>query len=308
MGLVAKIAAILAIVSAIQAIGLPLFMNTPISSTTQPCTPARVLVFDSGVGGLSVAREIQQRLPGLPLVYASDNGFFPYGTKGETELIARVDQVINTLLQRYPVDILVIACNTASTLTLPHLRSHLSLPIVGVVPAVKPAAKLSQSGIIGLLATPATVARPYTHELIREYAPNCHVISLGSSELVQTAEQKLRGESIDENAIARVAAQLMQHEHAAHMDVLVLACTHFPLLKQELTAHLPKTVTMIDSGEAIARRVEYLLEEKKHFNDGYINNSQVSNIAVFTKRTLEAERLTPALTTFGFNEIDYLDL
>ncbi|HEX7762179.1 MAG TPA: glutamate racemase, partial [Cellvibrio sp.] len=130
-------------------------------------TPS-ILVFDSGVGGLSVAREIQQRLPQVSLVYASDNAFFPYGTKGEAELIARVDLVIRTLLDRYAVDILVIACNTASTLALPHLRSQLSLPIVGVVPAIKPAATQSKTGVIGLLATPATVARPYTHELIRE--------------------------------------------------------------------------------------------------------------------------------------------
>lgn len=272
------------------------------SSTTQPSNKPRVLIFDSGVGGLSVTREIQQRLPGLPLVYASDNGFFPYGTKGEVELIARVDLVIRRLLALYPVDILVIACNTASTLTLPHLRSQLSLPIVGVVPAIKPAAKLSQTGVIGLLATPATVARPYTHELMREYAPHCAVISLGSSELVQIAEQKLRGETIDENAIERIVAELMRHEKAPLMDVLVLACTHFPLLKEELSLYLPKTVQFIDSGEAIARRVEYLLEGKINEPD-----SHAENIAVFTKKTMEAERLGDALATFAIQETHYLD-
>ena len=148
------------------------------TNSAQSFQAPRILVFDSGVGGLSVAREIQQRLPLNPLVYASDNAFFPYGTKGETELIARVDVVIGELLLRYPAEILVIACNTASTLTLPHLRSKLNVPIVGVVPAIKPAALMSKTGVIGLLATPATVARPYTHELIREYAANCRVISL----------------------------------------------------------------------------------------------------------------------------------
>lgn len=276
--------------------------STTQPSNTHPSTPPRVLVFDSGVGGLSVAREIQQRLPGLPLVYASDNGFFPYGTKGEIELIARVDLVIRRLLALYPVDMLVIACNTASTLTLPHLRSQLSLPIVGVVPAIKPAAKLSQTGVIGLLATPATVARPYTHELMREYAPHCDVISLGSSELVQIAEQKLRGETIDENAIARIVTELMRHEKAPLMDVLVLACTHFPLLKEELSLYLPETVQLIDSGEAIARRVEYLLEGKINETGSY-----VENIAVFTKKTMEAERLGDALTTFAIQKTHYLD-
>ena len=276
--------------------------STTQPSNTRPINKPRVLVFDSGVGGLSVAREIQQRLPGLPLVYASDNGFFPYGTKGETELIARVDLVIHRLLEQYLVDILVIACNTASTLTLPHLRNQLSLPIVGVVPAIKPAAKLSQSGVIGLLATPATVARPYTHELIREYAPHSDVISVGSSELVHIAEQKLRGETIDENAIARIVTELMQHEKAPLMDVVVLACTHFPLLKEELSVYLPKKVQLIDSGEAIARRVESLLEGKIHEA-----HAHAENIAIFTKKTTEAERLGDALATFAMQEIHYLD-
>ena len=278
-------------------------MSIPPNNNPRTNDKPRVLVFDSGVGGLSVAREIQRRLPWLSLVYASDNGFFPYGTKGEAELVSRVDQVIQRLLQEYPVDILVIACNTASTLTLPHLRSYLDLPIVGVVPAIKPAAKLSQSGVIGLLATPATVARPYTHELIREYATGCDVISLGSSELVQIAEQKLRGETIDEHAIARVTSQLMQHDNASQMDVLVLACTHFPLLKEELTAHLPATIQLIDSGEAIARRVEYLLEGKT----GTVNEGP-NHIAVFTRKTIEAEQLKPALLSFNINKMDFLDI
>lgn len=278
-------------------------MSIPPNNNPRTNDKPRVLVFDSGVGGLSVAREIQRRLPWLSLVYASDNGFFPYGTKGEAELVSRVDRVIQRLLQEQPVDILVIACNTASTLTLPHLRSYLDLPIVGVVPAIKPAAKLSQSGVIGLLATPATVARPYTHELIREYATGCDVISLGSSELVQIAEQKLRGETIDEHAIARVTSQLMQHDNASQMDVLVLACTHFPLLKEELTAHLPATIQLIDSGEAIARRVEYLLEGKT----GTVNEGP-NHIAVFTRKTIEAEQLAPALLSFNISEIDFLDI
>ena len=264
----------------------------------------RILVFDSGVGGLSVAREIQQRLPLNPLVYASDNAFFPYGTKGEAELIARVDQVIDELLLRYPADILVIACNTASTLTLPHLRSKLSLPIVGVVPAIKPAALMSKSGVIGLLATPATVARPYTHELIREYANNCQVISLGSSELVQIAEQKLRGEAIDTNAIGRVAQELMRAEQAEKMDVLVLACTHFPLLKDELAQHLPEHLKLIDSGAAIARRVEFLLADTAEPPASYTPE----HIAVFTKSTTAAEQLAPALTSFGIHQQAYLNI
>lgn len=271
---------------------------------TQSVQTPRILVFDSGVGGLSVAREIQQRLPLNPLIYASDNAFFPYGTKGEAELIERVDLVISELLLRYPTDILVIACNTASTLTLPHLRSKLSVPIVGVVPAIKPAALMSKTGVIGLLATPATVARPYTHELIREYATNCQVISLGSSELVQIAEQKLRGETIDMDAIGRIAQQLMQNGQVEQMDVLVLACTHFPLLKDELAKYLPEQIKLIDSGTAIARRVEFLLSDCAEPAEGYIPE----HIAVFTKATTAAEQLAPALTGFGIYQQAYLNI
>lgn len=275
-----------------------------------PATPAKltqtpsILVFDSGVGGLSVAREIQQLLPQVSLVYASDNAFFPYGTKGEAELIARVDLVIRTLLDRYAADILVIACNTASTLALPHLRSQLSLPIVGVVPAIKPAATQSKTGVIGLLATPATVARPYTHELIREYAANCTVISLGSSELVQLAEQKLRGETLDTTAINAIVAALLSARHADSMDTLVLACTHFPLLKEELANALPAHINMIDSGEAIARRVDFLLSNKLQHTAPH----PATHLAVFTKATKEAELLATALAGFGIYRQDYLNI
>lgn len=265
--------------------------------------PASILVFDSGVGGLSVAREIQQRLPDQAIIYASDNAFFPYGTKSETELIARVDKVISALLVRYPAEILVIACNTASTLTLPHLRSKLDLPIVGVVPAIKPAAQATRTGVIGLLATPATVARPYTHELIREYATGCKVISLGSSELVEIAEQKLRGESIDKAALDAVAAKLMQAEDSARMDVLVLACTHFPLLREELAQQLPKQLRLIDSGEAIARRVEFLLSQVPA-----TESRDAPHKAVFTKETNEAKALAPALASFNIHHQEYLDV
>jgi glutamate racemase len=273
------------------------------TNSTQSFQAPRILVFDSGVGGLSVAREIQQRLPMTSLVYASDNAFFPYGIKGEAELIARVDLVIGELLLRYPADILVIACNTASTLTLPHLRSKLSLPIVGVVPAIKPAALMSKTGVIGLLATPATVARPYTHELIREYAANCRVISSGSSELVQIAEQKLRGDAIDEDAIGRITQELMRADQAEKMDVLVLACTHFPLLKDELAQHLPTHLKLIDSGAAIARRVEFLLADATEPPADYLPE----HLAVFTKATEAAEQLAPALTGFGIHQQAYLN-
>lgn len=266
-----------------------------------PRTP-RILVFDSGVGGLSIVHEIQKKLPAIPLIYASDNAFFPYGTKGEAELIARVDVVFHKLTETYPVDIIVVACNTASTLALPHIRSHFSQPIVGVVPAIKPAAVLSKSKVIGLLATPATVARPYTHNLIREHAPDAEIISIGSSELVQIAEQKLRGEHISAAQLKPILQPFFDHPHGNDMDALVLACTHFPLLRDELAAQFPSHVQLIDSGEAIARRVVSLLGDRQ------FDEQTPEHIAVFTKASPAIEALQPQLIQFGIHNLDILDV
>lgn len=260
----------------------------------------RILVFDSGVGGLSIVREIQKKLPFAPLVYASDNGFFPYGTKGEAELIARVDLVFRKLLANHHIDIIVVACNTASTLALPHIRSHFAQPVVGVVPAIKPAAAMSKSKVIGLLATPATIARPYTHDLIREHAPDTEVIAVGSSELVQLAEEKLRGKLIPADSLQPILAPFFEHPNATQMDVLVLACTHFPLLREELTTQFPPHLSLIDSGEAIARRVAYLLE------DHVFIEKIPEHKAVFTKASPAIEALRPQLLPFGIDQLEIL--
>lgn len=266
----------------------------------------RVLVFDSGVGGLSITREIKSLLPCAKLIYASDNAFFPYGTKAEAELITRVDYVIHELLKAYPADLLVIACNTASTLALPHLRARLSIPVVGVVPAIKPAALASKTKVVGLLATPATIARPYTHQLIADHAQNCKIISVGSSELVQIAEQKLRGEIVDINEIAKITQNFW---HAENLDTLVLACTHFPLLREELIAALPPGLQLLDSGAAIARRVGFLLADSAEPPAGYIpEHLAPEHLAVFTQATKEAEQLAPALAGFGIYRQDYLQV
>lgn len=268
-----------------------------------------ILVFDSGVGGLSVATEIQKKLPFLQIIYASDNAFFPYGTKGEAELITRVDKVLSKILSLHKVDLIVIACNTASTLTLPHCRERFAQPIVGVVPAIKPAAQLTQTGVIGLLATPATVARAYTQNLIKEHAPSCKVVPVGSSELVALAEKKLRGEPIDSNTIDLVVNQFFDHADGSKMDTLVLACTHFPLIRDEILASLHRinpddNYLLIDSGEAIARRVESLLLNIENMN----NQNDGKNLAIFTKMSTDIESLKPALSRYGFDQVEFIDV
>jgi glutamate racemase len=283
------------------------------TSSIVPTYPG-ILVFDSGVGGLSVAAEIQKKLPFLPIIYASDNAFFPYGTKGEAELIERVDKVLRKILSLHKIDLIVIACNTASTLTLPHCRQHFTQPIVGVVPAIKPAAQLTCTGVIGLLATPATVARPYTHKLIEEHAPECQVISIGSSELVTLAEKKLRGEELDTKQIDSIIAEFFTQPDAEKMDTMVLACTHFPLIRDEILASVHRvsplkdaqSLLLIDSGEAIARRVESLLQNT---TDGLIHFAkQVNHLAIFTKQAEDVEDLKPALVKFDFTAVEFIDV
>lgn len=262
--------------------------------------PPRLLVFDSGVGGLSIMADIQRLLPGCSVSYASDNAAFPYGTKSEAILIARVDRVLHQLIEHSRPDVVVVACNSASTLALPHIRAHFREPIVGVVPAIKPAAQRSHTKVIGLLATPGTVARSYTRDLIRQFAPDCTVISLGSSELVRLAEAHLRGQTPSSEQLQDLLSPMMAHPRASEMDTLVLACTHFPLLKRELQAVVGPDVALIDSGEAIARRVAYWLTELGL--EGSARTSP-SHQALFTTDGPEVERLEPALREFGITDV-----
>ncbi|GAB1257205.1 glutamate racemase [Aurantivibrio plasticivorans] len=223
--------------------------------------PPHILVFDSGVGGLSIVADIRQTLPNVSITYASDNAFFPYGIKEDDLLIARVTSVIDALSAKYTPDIIVIACNTASTVVLPSLRATHTLPIVGVVPAIKPAAEHSQSKVIGLIATPATVRRRYTQELIDNFASDCEVLALGSGDLVTAAEAFLRGEQPSADSIQAALSPILTHPLLPQLDTVVLACTHFPLIKAELSQHFDQHVQWLDSGKAIARRVDFLLQE-----------------------------------------------
>lgn len=227
-----------------------------------------VLFFDSGVGGLSVLAEVRQLCPQLELRYLMDDAEFPYGLKPDDTLQQRVVQVCQQAVTAFSPDLLVIACNTASTLALPQLRQQINIPIVGVVPAIKPAAELAKGGHIGLLATPATVDRLYIQDLIQDFAEHCNVDRFGSSQLVQWAEDYL----LDGKPLSQLKDHLQPwfNDYPA-MSHVVLGCTHFPLLKQQLSQHWPH-ISWIDSGEAIARRVASLL----HLSPAATSRSQVS--------------------------------
>jgi len=258
-----------------------------------------IVIFDSGVGGLSIYQEIIKKCPDHRYVFVSDNQAFPYGTKTEDELIARVTKVVAQINQEYSPDILVVACNTASTVVLPTLREQYDFPIVGVVPAIKPAASLTQNKTIGLLATPGTIKRSYTQQLIDDFAPDCTVVKVGSSELVQIAEDKLCGKPVDINRIKHIMQPFLDNDK---LDVLVLACTHFPLLNNELKLVFKlknRSINMKDSGQAIANRVDSLLSKSE--------TSNYSATAAFTQKN-NSNMLSESLTKMGFTEIVALNI
>jgi glutamate racemase len=229
-------------------------------------TAPRILVFDSGLGGLTVYREIAALRPQADYVYLADDAVFPYGSMAAEDLVARVTGLLDHWIGRVQPDCVVIACNTASTLVLPHLRArHAHLPFVGTVPAIKPAAQHSVSKLISVLATPATVARDYTHELIRQHAAHCQVQLVGAPLLASLAERAMHGqiirvEEIDEEILAQIAPCFVEHA-GQRTDHVVLACTHYPLLMDHLQRLAPWPVHWVDPAPAIARRVDHVLAQ-----------------------------------------------
>ena len=222
---------------------------------------APILFFDSGVGGLSVLGPTLKLLPTAPIVYAADSAGYPYGKKSDAELASRVPALLGRLVERYHPRLAVIACNTASTIALDHVRSALDLPVVGTVPAIKPAAEMSKTRVIGVLGTEATVRQPYVDDLAAKFAADCTIIRHGSPELVELAEAKLGGDEVDREAVRFAAQPLFDAPDGDRIDTVVLACTHFPLLQDELRAAFPN-ITYVDGGPGIARRIAWLTREQ----------------------------------------------
>ena len=257
---------------------------------SKPVRP--ILIFDSGVGGLSIYQEVKQMLPTLPVVYCSDTAFFPYGSKPEEAVIERTSYCLQTLAEQYHPPLAIVACNTASTVSLPRVRKELGFPVVGVVPAIKTASEQSKARCIGLLATPGTIRRSYTDQLINDFAGDCHVIRVGSSELVDLAEQHLRGKQVASEQLKRIVAPFFYHSRQP--DTIVLGCTHFPLLTDALNDVIPSPVQWVDSGTAIARRVHSLLKDN-------LPTSHERDIFTYTGKSSSVTALAPALERMGFS-------
>lgn len=221
-----------------------------------------ILVFDSGLGGLTVLEQVRRARPDAAYVYAADDAAFPYGALSEERLVARVIAVMERLLARHAPDLVVIACNTASTLVLPALRQRFVTPFVGVVPPIKPAAALTRTRLVSLLATPGTVARSYTHDLVRSFAAHCAVTLVGSKNLAGYAEAEMAGEPVSDTAIlAEIEPCFVEGADGRRTDVVCLSCTHYPLLLPRFERLAPWPVTWIDPAPAIARRVIQLVGE-----------------------------------------------
>ena len=225
-----------------------------------------ILVFDSGVGGLSVLSEIRAKLPDAPVVYASDHAAMPYGERDEAELALRIPKLLVKLVDRYRPRIAVIACNTACTIALEHIREALDVPVVGTVPAIKPAAEQTQTGVFGLLGTRATIRQHYVDKLEADFAQGKLLLRAAAPELVTAAEAKLSGGTVDQAAVEGSLRKLIEsHPKGNMLDIVILGCTHFPLLLEELqdaakAMKLPQEIRFLDGAGAIARRVVALTD------------------------------------------------
>ncbi len=256
---------------------------------------APVLFFDSGVGGLSVLEPTRQLLPNAPIVYVADNAGFPYGERSEEDIAARIPALLGRVVERFSPRLVVIACNTASTIALETVRAALHLPVVGTVPAIKPAAEVSRTRVIGVLGTQATVRQPYVDDLAARFAADCTVIRHGSPELVELAEAKLAGESITFQQVRAATLAMFEAPRGEDIDVIVLACTHFRLLDAELRSAFPG-VELVDGAHGIARRIAFLTRDQDW------PSTASPGVAIFTGSAPNGPLLT-ALARYGLQDV-----
>ncbi|MBS0246162.1 MAG: glutamate racemase [Proteobacteria bacterium] len=254
-----------------------------------------ILIFDSGVGGLTVFREVIAARADARFIYVADDAGFPYGNQPPDALIERILAVMGEAIDAHHPDLVVIACNTASTLALAELRKRYTVPFVGTVPAIKPACAQSNTKRIAVLGTKATVSLEYTRTLIREFASNCDVDLVGSPKLAGIAELELSGLPVADADIAAEIAPCFVDADGRKTDTVVLACTHYPLLTERFRKLAPWPVDWIDPAPAIARRVADLLRERPAATD------KTPPCIVFTSGRVPPAPLAKALKGYGFS-------
>jgi len=256
-----------------------------------------ILLFDSGVGGLTVYDALIERMPDAPVIYVADLAGLPYGTKTEAQIAARVAGLLGRLAERFRPRLVCIACNTASTIALGMVREVLEVPVVGTVPAIKPAAALTRTGTIGLVGTEATIRQAYVDDLEARFAGGKRLLRIAAPGLVAGAEAKLRGQPVDPALIADIRTRLSAMPGGEDIDTLVLACTHFPLLSDELAAAFGEGVQQVDGAVGIAERIVHLLEGQSFTKAG-------PNRFIVTGPLSGAQGLEPALAARGFGSAE----
>lgn len=240
--------------------------------------------------------ELRKTLPQAPVIYAADMAGLPYGTKSEAEIAARVAGLLGRMAERYHPRLICIACNTASTIALGMVRDVLEIPIVGTVPAIKPAAELTQTGTIGLLGTEATIRQAYVDKLEEEFAGGKRLLRHAAPGLVEAAEAKLRGQAFDPALVTHAVNGLRAMAGGKEIDTVVLACTHFPLLEEELAAAFGPEVQFVHGAYGIARRIAHLTQGQAF--------ERVRRDCAITTGSLEAfQQLTPAFSALGIETL-----
>lgn len=270
-------------------------------------THHRLLAFDSGIGGLSVVRELRALLPGIPIDYLADNAVFPYGELPDAVLIERVCMLVGAALSRLRPDAVIVACNTASTVALAELRARFDVPFIGCVPPIKWAAEVSRSRTIGLLATSATVRRPYLRDLQSRFAPDCTLLAHGARGLADIAEAAFRHRTVDRAAIARELDQLFGQDGGDRIDVVGIGCTHYSFLLDILRELSPPGITWLNPAGAVARRAQFVLSTLapgSEVAEGPVDRGH----AWFTGPAKDAARLLEGLAGFGYAEIMPFDV
>jgi len=263
-----------------------------------------ILVFDSGVGGLSILREVRVILPGRRIVYVGDDAGFPYGDWPEAPLVERIVGLFERCLDTFNPSLAIVACNTASTLIMPALRTRFEIPFVGTVPPIKPAAERTASGMISVLATPGTVQRPYVARLIEEHADTCDVTLIGSTRLARLAEQHMRGLPVDHERLAEEIRPCFLERGERRTDIVILGCTHYPFLVHEMRKLAPWPVDWLEPAEAIARRSLSLIGhvDERNFSDPELS----PDIAIMTRGKPDAP-LRRLLSGFGLQAREPID-
>ena len=260
----------------------------------------RLLAFDSGIGGLSVVRELRALLPELTIDYIADNAVFPYGELPDPVLIERVGALVDAAIARLRPDAVLIACNTASTVALDALRARFALPFIGCVPPIKWAAAVSRTRHIGLLATAATVRRPYLRELQNRFAPDCTLIAHGARGLADIAEAAFRRRAVDRDAIRHELDELFDQAQGDRIDVVGIGCTHYSFLLEPLRALSPPGITWLDPAGAVARQAAAVLAALPAGG----TNSHGTGTAWFTGPPQDEARLRAGLAAFGYAAIE----